>query len=372
MLRARHGVGLLLALSAGAAALSGAALLTAHAAHAQPAALGGSALRFERLGVEDGLSAGTVAAITQDRQGFLWFGTYSGLDRYDGHTFTHYGTVPFDSTSFQGGQINALTEARDGALWVGSTVGGVSRFDPATGRFRRYPYAPDDTTALVSGAVRGIYEDRTGAIWISTRHGLTRLDPATGRFRRFFHRSADPHSLTSDCVTSPVVQGADGALWVGSNNGLNRLDPATGRVTRFLHAPEGPQDCTTQAIHPVMLVEDLRVDPRAPGVLWFAGHGLARFDTRAGQATYFWPDSTRPAADPLNQTRVMAPDPYERGVFWITTPERGLLRFDARPGAFTRFRHDREDPHSLQSDEMKGIYADRTGAVWVGSFSGRG
>jgi len=46
-------------------------------------------VKFERIGIEQGLSQSTVWCILQDRQGFMWFGTYDGLNKYDGSMIIH-------------------------------------------------------------------------------------------------------------------------------------------------------------------------------------------------------------------------------------------------------------------------------------------
>ncbi len=94
-------------------------------------------LRFDRLSIEDGLSQNDVFTILQDRQGFMWFGTNFGLNRYDGYTFSVYKTVPFDAATLSYNWILALHEDREGKLWVG-TLGGLNRMDPSTGAVTRY------------------------------------------------------------------------------------------------------------------------------------------------------------------------------------------------------------------------------------------
>jgi ligand-binding sensor domain-containing protein len=56
-------------------------------------------IRFERLSIEQGLSQSSVISICQDHRGFLWFGTYEGMNRYDGYQFKIYKNAPNDSTS---------------------------------------------------------------------------------------------------------------------------------------------------------------------------------------------------------------------------------------------------------------------------------
>src|SRR5574343_192477 len=84
-------------------------------------------LRFEHLGVEQGLTQETVTAILQDKQGYLWLGTQAGLNRYDGYRITAFKNTPNDSASLQDNYIQALYEDAQGAIWVGSR-GGLDRY----------------------------------------------------------------------------------------------------------------------------------------------------------------------------------------------------------------------------------------------------
>src|SRR5262245_26330450 len=94
--------------------------------------------RFGRLSVEDGLSQSSVMQILQDRQGFLWFGTQEGLNRYDGYRFVVHRAQ--ERPGFLADHnITALIEDRRGDLWVG-TDRGLHRLDPATGRVHRQAF----------------------------------------------------------------------------------------------------------------------------------------------------------------------------------------------------------------------------------------
>ncbi len=75
-------------------------------------------IKFECISLEQGLSQSTVLSIIQDRQGFMWFATQSGLNRYDGYNFTVYNHDPFDSTSLSGIIISDLFEDHSGDLGI--------------------------------------------------------------------------------------------------------------------------------------------------------------------------------------------------------------------------------------------------------------
>src|SRR6478672_368772 len=76
-------------------------------------------LRFEKIGVEQGLSDETVISILQDSKGYIWFGTLNGgLNKYDGYSFTKYQFDPNDTNSISQNFIYTIYEDGVGAIWV--------------------------------------------------------------------------------------------------------------------------------------------------------------------------------------------------------------------------------------------------------------
>ncbi len=100
-------------------------------------------LRFEHLGLEDGLSNENVTAILQDRKGYIWLGTMGGLNKYDGYSFTKYQFDPFDSNSLSQNLVYTIWEDKLGFIWVG-TFEGLCKFDRSTEKFTRYKPIPTD------------------------------------------------------------------------------------------------------------------------------------------------------------------------------------------------------------------------------------
>src|SRR5258705_624187 len=94
-------------------------------------------LRFEHIGIEEGLSNENVTQIFQDSKGYIWFGTFDGLNKYDGYSFTKYRLDPFDSNSISQNFIYTIWEDKYGAIWV-SSFEGLCEFDRFTEKFTRY------------------------------------------------------------------------------------------------------------------------------------------------------------------------------------------------------------------------------------------
>ena len=152
-------------------------------------------LCVERLTQEHGLSNNVVISIGQDQQGFMWFGTHDGLNKYDGYQITIYRHDPADSTLLSASWVESLYVDGQGALWVGTYGGGLDRFDPTTETFTHYRHDPDDPGSLSSDVIFSIRGDNAGNLWMGAAGGvLNKLDRQTGRFTQYALGPVDPNN----------------------------------------------------------------------------------------------------------------------------------------------------------------------------------
>ena len=173
-------------------------------------------IRFTRLSTDEGLSQTKVTHVVQDDQGFMWFATQYGLNRYDGYNFKLFVHDPRNPNSLSGVYISALFKDRDGALWVGCDQF-LNKFDRATETFTRYPVP----------FVNDISQDRAGTLWLATVKGLYSLDPGTGPIRQYSHNPNDPSSLSNDVKSSR--EDKEGRFWVVNVGHLDEFDRRTGQ-----------------------------------------------------------------------------------------------------------------------------------------------
>jgi ligand-binding sensor domain-containing protein/nitrate/nitrite-specific signal transduction histidine kinase len=302
-------------------------------------------IRFDRITIAEGLSLSKVDAILQDRQGFLWVGTQSGLNKYDGYQFTVYRNDPADPGSLSHDRIYALYEDSAGELWFG-TGAGLDRLDRLTGTFVHYqaglggnPYTGMPDTGA---AVFAIQEDRHGVLWVGSSAGLYHLDPGS---------QTPTRSLGWQSVYR-IAENIDGQLWVADVNGLYLLDPETGQ--RRLAGPE------------VRGLRSFYVDPR--GDMWVgASDGLWRMDHATGTIVHYQHDPEDSTS--LSDNRVDALLADNAGRLWVGT-QGGLDLFDRAQNHFVHYRHDPSDPHSLSDDLVLSLYEDRSGVLWAGTSIG--
>ena len=318
-------------------------------------------IRFERLLLEHESADYRPYDVTQDSIGFLWCATSTGLYRYDGVGARIFRPLLSDTAGISSTAIWSLCAGRGGKLWVGTFDGGLDCFDSRTESFRHFRHRRGDLTSLSAGPVRAVVEDRLGALWIGMEHtGLNRLDPRTGECEHFVHAAGDHSSLPDDRVISLCCDSL-GTVWVGTVGGQCRIDPQTHVLTRdsFLAG--------VRALTAGDVVTALYCD-RA-GSVWEGtlAHGLFRFDASGARRT--WYGTTAPPGRRIISDSLTAIAQSPDGDLWVGTP-RGVLMFDERTGACSRFVHDPLDPNSLSADFVRRIYVDKAGVVWIAADVG--
>ncbi len=322
---------------------------------------------FEHLSVRDGLSQSTVNVVHQDSQGFIWIGTESGLNRYDGYEVRRYQSRRDDPTSLTSDYIWDIAEDSAGNLWLATDGGGVVRWMRQADRFQSFPVERDRRQsggAISSSSVRSLALGGDGKVWIGTRGGgLNRLDPTTGRVDVF--RAGDPATgaLASDEVGSLLVDSRN-RLWVGTAAGLHRYDASSGNFVRYFHDPERADSLSDDTV--VAIAED------TGGSLWvgtFEG-GLNRMvESALGTVSFerFQADPNTPGSLSHNYVRAIQSDSFGR--LWVGTAD-GLNLFNAADKTFNTYRNTKLDPNSLAGNYIMGLYEDAGGLLWVGTRSG--
>jgi ligand-binding sensor domain-containing protein/signal transduction histidine kinase len=305
----------------------------------------GNDLRFTRLSVSQGLTQTRVAQIVQDDQGFLWFGTQNGLNRFDGYKFRGFTHEPDRRDSLGGVFVYSLFKDRSGAIWVG-TDQSLDRYDSATESFTHFRVDPRNPI------VTHISQDRDGLLWLATGRGLFRLDTNSGASTRFAHNPGDAFSLPSDDVKFSGEDRA-GGFWVATSKGLVAFDRATGKVT--FHVP------LNESVREFSFHED------RSGVFWIAygsGNGLATLDRQTQTLTKYSFREQEGSGTALTGVFAMLED--RAGEMWFATMGAGLLRFDRNTRSMTRYQNQPGDPESLAENRVIALFEDREGNIWSG------
>jgi signal transduction histidine kinase/ligand-binding sensor domain-containing protein/CheY-like chemotaxis protein len=325
---------------------------------------------------QEELPQNTVHDVVQTRDGYIWFGTYEGLVRFDGvrfKVFDNRNTKELGNSKDLGNAaVFALQEDRAGSLWMGTPGGGAVRY--RDGVFRRF--GKED--GLPDTYIFAFCEDLSGSLWAGTNGGVARLKG--DRFEAVSGvdvRRVRAHGL---------AVGHDGSVWISAEEGLVRY--RSGSVSVFT-TKDGLTSDTPRA---------LCVD--AKGTLWVGtdGGGLNRYQD--GRFTAY---TTR---DGLAGDVIRALLADREGSLWVGTEGGGLSRIrDGRISSLTQrdgvtsglirsFCEDAEGSlwigtngggviclkdqkvttygarHGLTNENVRTVFQDRSGTVWAGSDGG--
>lgn len=129
-----------------------------------------TALDLQHYGLDDGLSQNAITAMVQDGQGFLWWGTQDGLNRFDGQGFKVLRESIDERAGLSSSSVDALAVDAEQRLWIGTNDRGLDRLDLRTGRHEALGEA-----AAGHPTVHAIAFDDRGGAWLATPRGLAHL-----------------------------------------------------------------------------------------------------------------------------------------------------------------------------------------------------
>jgi two-component system, sensor histidine kinase and response regulator len=316
-------------------------------------------IKLNNISIEDGLSQSSVNCILQDSQGFMWFGTQDGLNRYDGYNFVTYKYTPNDPNCLMDNNVLSISEDKNGFIWIGTWGGGLDRFDPRTQQFKNYHILPDNHNSLTANRINVIHIDKQDKLWIGTFNGLNKFDPLN---QTFIHFHYDPNSLNSISheQINCILEDKQGYFWIGTADGLNKLDPKNDKITRYKHNSEDLNSLSNNWVNSIF--EDRN------GIIWISteGGGLNSYDPKLNKFSHYKHDITSQTSISENYVSCIYED--KKGRFWIGTRSKGLNLLDRNTNQFTQFLNKSNGTENFQGKNILSIFEDKQGNLWAGAM----
>lgn len=321
-----------------------------------PNARGGENLYFNNLSIRDGLSHKKVSCIAQDHDGFMWFGTDDGLNRYDGCSFKVFKHNPEDTTSLSASTINCLCVTRSGDMWVGCDQG-VCLYNPEAGNFIRFR-ADNDTKGMLGNLrIKTIFEDHSGIIWIGTFEGLIKLDPQKRYINYYSFVSSISDKMANE--VRDICQEDEQTLWLGTFDGLYRFNIEDNSFVRYEARHIIEPDTYNNLIDALYMP-----DPKS-GILYVgSSSGLTVMNTHTGKMTHY-----RSELSGLTNNDIHGLILYDTNTLLIGTAN-GLSAFDLRSKTFTNYNTSLLHETSLPNQTVWCVAEDWMGGVWFGTDDG--
>lgn len=178
----------------------------------------------EHYSTEDGLSHDVITSIFKDRQGYMWFGTWDGLNRFDGRKFTVFKSLAGDSSQINNNRIDQITEDNYDHLWIKAYDTQIYRFDKKTGRFLSLAIILNLKEKINFDKILSVDQD---AIWISTLNNgiicVSGINTAGMRYR-LYAQNATTASTPPSKRFKFFYEDSEGKKWIGAERGLICLE----------------------------------------------------------------------------------------------------------------------------------------------------
>ncbi|MBK7380182.1 MAG: GHKL domain-containing protein [Ignavibacteriales bacterium] len=331
-------------------------------------------IRFKNLDIEQGLSQNMIRDLLQDTKGFMWIGTWDGLNRYDGYNFKVYKHIDGDSSSLITNKIGCLLEDHKGRLWIGTFGGGLSLFNRDKESFTNYVHNPNDRKSISGDQILSLFEDSKQRIWVGIRNGGVALieeensktaNDKSIKFINFINDPSNPKSISGTGIMS-ITEDKSGSIWFGTNDGtLNKLIESNGKLEFIQFRSELKNNNNNQ-------LEFVLEDNLHPGLLWISDYynGVIWFDTKSEKFIFDYPYTDLNKNIPLSEVQSIFFD--SAGQYWLGTYAKGIYTFkpgkDAKTsGQFEHFNFDPSNPLGIAAPNITNFFEDKSGLMWIGT-----
>jgi signal transduction histidine kinase/ligand-binding sensor domain-containing protein len=304
-----------------------------------------------------------INTIFQDRSGAIWVGTSGGgINRFDfsSEFFTHNTHDPNNPETVGGNMIWAFEEDSDIGYWVGTSVG-VDRYNTLNGVFEHYPVNAGLMKGSSSVQIFTLHKSYDAGIWAGTSTGLFKLDLETKQFVEYqFPQELDlaEDSILSETIILDIAESVPGRLLIGTyGSGLISIDINSGSTRTFSYAPDDPQGISSN------IVSSLLVDTRGITYIGTRGGGLNLLSPDSNEFLRF--SSNPGVANSISDNNINQIIQTRDGMIWIATMG-GLNQFDPETNSFLVIRE--ED--GLPSNVVYALAEDLQGNLWAASSNG--
>ena len=326
----------------------------------------------KKLGIEQGLSNNYVVSITQDKQGFLWFATEEGLNKFDGTRFITYykNDLPHNNQGITGNELNRVyADSKRPIIWIATQRDGLNAYNYDEQTFTAYQHNPENPHSLITNDVTDISPSTQNddGLWVSTYYrGIEYLNINNGQFTHY-NKSTVP-SLPSN-QTWTVLDGGDNNLYIGHvGSGFSIFSLKDKSVKNFQNETGNPTSLPGNDVF--CIIKD------ANGNIWLGtNNGLALYNAANDNFITFRNNKNDKYATLCS--RILSIRQLKDNRLWIASELNGIAILNLKQGMFLspeelsiEYIQEGDDSRSLSNASARCIFQDSFDNIWIGTWGG--
>lgn len=314
---------------------------------------------FKRLTMTDGMVSNYIMDVIQDKQGYIWMSSESGLCKFDGKNFTIYNTS--NSSIGSNAQNVLFYNKADNTVWIGTQRDGISIFDCEKQFFKT-----NGIPGMITKDVTDISPAADGGVWITHYHlGIDYYSNTTKKLTHY--RAKDIKGLQGNfwCAKDD----GNGHLYVGLHKGGLAVIDIKKRIAQvFLHDPNNSSSIPSNTVRCIFISKT--------NAIWVGtDKGLALFNPKKKDFITFQHQKDNPNS--LLSNRINDIGESQDGKLWVCTHMGGISILDLNENAFTAPENMHfqnigvtNDLHGISSPNAKSFLQDSFGNIWIGNYRG--
>lgn len=347
-------------------------------------------IRFNRISINEGLSLSSIYCILQDNQGFMWFGTEDGLNKYNGYDFEIFRPDYNNPNSLSDKWTKNIFEDSKNNLWI-VTENGLNKYTPTTGFFHKYTYDKNNPNSISSNNITTIYESIKGEIWFGTDKGLNKYNPLNNNFEVFSFTNENTNTINY------ITEDDENNLWLATNEGLVKFSTITNLFETKYFTDVSNEIRTVFIDNNIFLVgtknglinltnnnsetfvhltnNDNSISENSIRTIFKDSKDNIWIGTDHGFDIFNIDDKTFKNIIHENQTESNSAIRIDRpifedseGIIWLGSYNSGLFRYDSNNKTLKNYKNDPLNPNSISENGVNSILQDKYGILWFGTF----
>jgi diguanylate cyclase (GGDEF)-like protein/PAS domain S-box-containing protein len=329
-------------------------------------------LKFSQISTSDGLSNSSVFGVTQDHQGFIWFATEDGLNRFDGNNFVTYRHHINNKHSIADNVIRKIFIDSEHTLWVG-TENGLSRYNFELDNFDNYTNKINDDSSLQDNVIWDIYQNQsnllkkknqeTPLLWISTTEGLHTLS-ITNKTKNLKFQRIDVRAYNKNIrEIKTIFQDKQENYWLGSyDKGIHLLSKNLNYIGSLKKQNKFQLNIDASALFDMKTIDNN---------YWLAtNNGLYIVDDRYQKVSHFTEKNknTNNSSQVLLSNNIRSIEQFDESLVWLGT-HNGLNTINLLNNQIESYQNNKKST-SLSENWLMDIYRDSNENMWLATYGG--
>lgn len=320
--------------------------------------------QFRTLDVEKGLSDNQVHAVYRDSKGFVWVGTMSGLNRYDGKNIKIYKNDPGNPHSLPQNFVLKIIEDEEGVLWMLARNGTVFFYNREKDNF--YVDAPmyHQEVTIARNYVSDIFIDNQKMVWFTNNYfGIYQYNKVTGEVKWLKQDESNPKSIYSNNISS-ISQDSKGYYWVIHRKGvLEQLDKEDYTVIQRVEVFDSDKIGDEESFEMFIDTDDeIWVYPET------GSSGLVCYNPKLKKQKRFSVSGNPEVKIESNSVKGVIQD--TEGIIWIGMDHGGIHLYNKTTGSLNTIQKQLGEANTLPDNSVYTLYSDDLGIVWLGMYKG--